>query len=44
MLHELEQQVKAYRLSKGQKVSIAIYSLMRDPLLEGITDVGLKVE
>ena len=44
MIHEQEQLVKAYRLAKGQKVDIAVYSLMRDSLLEGITDLGLKVE
>lgn len=44
VLHEQETIVRAYRLAKGQPVDVDIYSLMRDSVLEGITDVGLHVE
>ena len=44
LMHETETYTKTYLLTKGHNIDIAIYSLMNDALLEGITDVGLKVE
>lgn len=44
VMHEIETIVRAYRLAKSKPVDIDIYPLMRDSVLEGITDVGLHVE
>lgn len=44
VMHEAEVLVRAYRLAAGQPLDVLIYPIMTDSLLEGITDVGLRVE
>ncbi len=44
VMHEAEVLVRAYRLAAGQGLDVLIYPIMTDSLLDGITDVGLRVE